>query len=66
MANDSTAETVSMATTSMYITVEAELDFEVEKAYLLLLTVTDTQLSLTGYIAVRVRSSELVVLHTSV
>lgn len=59
MTNDSTAETFTIAMTSLYVTLEAELDFEVESDYYLLLSVTDIGESLVGYRAVRVRFYQL-------
>ncbi|XP_052773067.1 uncharacterized protein LOC128211948 isoform X3 [Mya arenaria] len=55
MPNDPTAETFTIGTTSLYVTLIAELDHEVENVYKLLLSVTDTALTLTGYIGVRIQ-----------
>ncbi|XP_053385183.1 uncharacterized protein LOC123535929 [Mercenaria mercenaria] len=54
MYNDTTSESFSMSTTSLSVTLAAELDFEVETEYNLLMTVTDLGKPLTGFIAVRI------------
>jgi hypothetical protein len=54
MANDASAESFSISSTSLYVTLADELDYEVTKEYYLLLSVIDDGKPLTGYIAVRV------------
>lgn len=61
MSSDMTPETFSISTTSLYVTLDDELDYEVDTEYYLLLTVTDLGNSLTGYVAVRVNSKDLFV-----
>lgn len=66
MSNDLTSETFSISTTSLYVTLDDELDYEVDTEYYLLLTVTDLGNSLTGYIAIRVNIKDLFVLFSDI
>jgi len=65
MANDATAQTFSISTSSLAVTLADELDYEVVQEYYLLMSVTDTSLSLTGYIGVRVSNVLLIPINIS-
>ena len=65
MANDATAQTFSISTSSLAVTLADELDYEVVQEYYLLMSVTDTSLSLTGYIGVRVSNILLIPINIS-
>lgn len=54
MSNDASSETFSISSTSLYVALTAELDYEVTKENYLLLEIDDTGTSLTGYIGIRV------------
>ncbi|XP_060579535.1 uncharacterized protein LOC132736424, partial [Ruditapes philippinarum] len=54
MANDASTELFSVSTTSLFVSLADELDYEVTKEYYLLLSVIDDGKPLTGYIAVRI------------
>lgn len=66
MANDTSEEQFSLSTSSAKLVVKTDLDYESETGYYFLMTVQGTGPTpdLTGYIAIRVRKSSLLLIFT--